>query len=113
MQEFNHILVRLGEALDIPVCATGDVHYCKPEEQVLWLKMREAKGFDINDYHPPLHFRTTEEMLEAFSYLEEGKAYEIMIKNPTMITEQIEKVSLGKTLHKRLSIKNCIKRCDF
>lgn len=33
--DMNKTIIELGEALDIPVCATCDVHYLNPEEKNL------------------------------------------------------------------------------
>ena len=47
-----------------------------------------GKGFDDADRQPPLFLRTTDEMLEEFSYLGAAKAREIVIDNPVKIAEQ-------------------------
>ena len=45
------------------------------------------------DVQPPLFLRTTDEMLEEFSYLGAAKAREIVIDNPVKIAGMIEKIS--------------------
>ena len=56
-----------------------------------------GKGFDDADRQPPLFLRTTDEMLEEFSYLGAAKAREIVIDNPVKIAGMIEKISSGQS----------------
>lgn len=41
----------------------------------------------------PLYLHTTDEMLEEFEYLGSAKAKEIVIDNPNMIADMVEKIS--------------------
>ena len=69
IREWNRTVVRLGEELGKPVCATGDVHFLDPEDEAYRHVLLDTKGFDDADAPNPLYFRTTEEMLEEFAYL--------------------------------------------
>ena len=73
--------------------ATCDVHFLDPDDEVYRRIIMAGKGFDDADEQAPLFLRTTEEMLEEFSYLGAAKAREIVIDNPVKIAGMIEKIS--------------------
>ena len=50
-----------------------------------------GKGFE-DEPQAPLYFRTTEEMLEEFSYLSAEEARKVVIEDPNLIADQIEDV---------------------
>ena len=92
LRAFNRRVVALGERLGKPVCATGDVHFMEPEDEVYRHVLLAAKEFEDADKPNPLYFRTTGEMLDEFSYLGREKAHEVVIDNPKMIADWCDNV---------------------
>ena len=93
LMQINKKIVALGEEYHKPVIATCDVHFLEPEDEIYRKIILAGKGFKDADNQPPLYLRTTEEMLEEFSYLGREKAEEVVITNTRLIADQIEKIS--------------------
>lgn len=93
LRNYNRKIVELGEKYNKPVCATCDVHFLDPEDEVYRRIIMAGKGFDDADFQAPLYLRTTEEMLEEFAYLGSDKAEEVVITNTNMIADMVEKIS--------------------
>ena len=90
LEEIIKNLVKLGEELDIPVVATGNVHYLNPEDKIY----REILLTSVNNgqklNYPDVHFRTTNEMLDEFAFLGEEKAFEVVVTNTHWVNNQLE-----------------------
>lgn len=91
--DINKRIVSLGEQFGKPVCATCDVHFLDPEDEVYRRIIMTGQGFKDSDDQAPLYLRTTEEMLKEFEYLGPNKAEEVVIKNTRKIADMCEKIS--------------------
>lgn len=102
-------LIEVGRRVNKPVLATGNVHYIEPEDEIYReiIVRSLGQGAPINrpigrgeDAQPaPLpkaHFRTTNEMLDDFSFLGEDLAYEIVVKNTSDFAECFEEIEVVK-----------------
>ena len=109
-------LIKTAKSASKMVCATGDCHYLNPEDKIYRDVYISAKGLQgarhplnlapresekniekkLAWYKNPLpnpdqHFRTTDEMMECFSFLNDTKLEEeIIIENTNKIADMID-----------------------
>jgi len=93
IRNINRKIVELGELYGKKVAATCDTHFLNPEDEIYRTIVLRSKGMNKKEEECPLYFRTTEEMLEEFSYLGWEKAKEVVIKNTNEIADMIEAIS--------------------
>lgn len=96
-------IVECADSIGKLVVATGDVHYANPEDKVsrdIYIAAKAVGGKfhplrlkDPTLPNPDQHYRTTREMLDAFSFLGEEKAKEIVITNTNKIADMCEEMS--------------------
>ena len=92
LRQMNRDILELGWELNKPVVATGDVHFLDPADGFYRQVLLSGLGYEDANLQAPLHFRTTEEMLEEFTYLGTDSAREVVITNPNAIAGQIEQI---------------------
>ena len=91
--EINKRIVELGMQFNKLVCATCDVHFLNPQDEVYRRIIMAGQGFKDSDDQAPLYLRTTEEMLKEFSYLGPDKAHEVVVTNTRKIADMCEKIA--------------------
>ena len=94
LRDLNRAVVNLAHRLDKPVCATGDVHFLNPEDEIYRRILLASKKFSDADRPLPLYLKTTDEMLKEFSYLGAEECYDVVIRNPNAIADQVEEFEL-------------------
>lgn len=94
LRNYNRQLVQLARELGKPCCATGDVHFMNPEDEIYRHILLNSKNFADADEPAPLYFRTTNEMLDEFSYLGEEECRRVVVEDPGRIAAQVETFEL-------------------
>lgn len=95
LKEIIANITKLGEKLNKPVVATGNVHYLNDEDKIYRKILISSQGGanPLNRHElPKVHFRTTDEMLEAFSFLGEEKAKEIVVTNTQKVASLVDDI---------------------
>ncbi|WP_319471306.1 PolC-type DNA polymerase III [uncultured Trichococcus sp.] len=94
LEEIITQIVAIGDELGKTVVATGNVHYLNKEDAIYReiligsLKVNQGKVLHM----PEAHFRTTDEMLDCFSFLGKEKAKEIVVFNTQKIADSIGEI---------------------
>ncbi len=92
LMDLNRGIIELARELGKPVVATGDVHVLDPHDGILRTIIQAGQGYDDAESDKPLYLRTTQEMLDEFSYLGEDAAREVVIDGPHRVNAMIEAV---------------------
>ena len=96
IEQMNKYIYELATKKNKIVTASSNVHYLDEEEDLLRAILLYGSGtvYNARQYkiNNGFYFRTTNEMLEEFSYMGEDIANEIVIKNTRLIASMIEEV---------------------
>ena len=94
-------IVKVAEEAGVLVCATSDAHHLLREDKIyrdiIINQKFNGKLHPLNRRGitpPDMHFYTTKEMLDAFSFLGSEKAKEIVVTNPNIIADRCEIVEV-------------------
>ncbi|HSQ33855.1 MAG TPA: PolC-type DNA polymerase III, partial [Peptostreptococcaceae bacterium] len=92
LRDINKKLVEVAKEYGKLIVATGDVHYLDPHDDIYRKILKNGQGFNVKDEEGRLYFRTTDEMIEEFSYLGEELAREVVITNPNKIADMVDEI---------------------
>ncbi len=92
LNEISRRIIHLADKVNIPVVATGDVHFMEESDSVFREILMAGQGFKDASEQAPLYLRTTQDMLSQFEYLGEDTAYEVVVKNPNLIADMCEEI---------------------
>lgn len=92
LQDINRKILALADKAGKMTVATGDVHFLDPKDAQYRCIIQSSQGFRDPENQPPLYFKTTDEMLEEFSYLGPERAHEVVIDNPNRIADMTESI---------------------
>lgn len=95
LEDIIRKLVKVSRKLDKPLVATGNVHYLDETDAIFRQVLIGSQG-GANPLNrstlPKVHFRTTNEMLDAFDFLGEETARELVVDNSLKIADMIDVV---------------------
>ncbi len=89
LKEINRKIIALADKQGKLVVATTDAHYGEPEEALYRNILMAGQGYKDAENGQGLYLRTTDEMLEEFSYLGEELAKKVVIENTNKIADMI------------------------
>ena len=102
IKDIEEIIIKIitrAKALNKIVVATSNCHYLRPElkkyRDILIATPQIGGGLSpLSKYKeaPDAHFRTTNEMLEEFSFLDPVLAMEIVVDNTNKIADMVERI---------------------
>ena len=90
LRENNRKIISCADRLGKLVVATTDAHYDEPESAIYRNVIMGGMGFDNAENGQGLYLRTTEEMLEEFSYLGDDLAYKVVVENTNKIADMVD-----------------------
>lgn len=93
IRKLNKRIDGIGIKLNIPVAATCDAHFFSDEDALFRKIIMHGMKYKDVEFQAPLYIKTTDEMLEEFSYLGKERAYSAVVDVPSAIADSIEKLT--------------------
>lgn len=89
LRNIDRRIVELAQELGKPVVATTDTHYKDPDDAIYRNIIMAGMGFD-DESSDGLYMKTTDEMLDEFSYLGPEMAHKVVIDYPNAIADMVD-----------------------
>ena len=89
IRELNKRIIDLADRLGKPCVATTDSHYSEPDDAIYRNIIMAGMGFEDAENGQGLYMKTTDEMMQEFSYLGD-RAKEIVIDNTIKIADMCD-----------------------
>ncbi len=96
-------LIKMAKKLNKLIVATGDVHFLNPTDKIyrdvfianptIGINRRAhplCNRKDPRAFTPSQYFRTTDEMMECYPYLDHNETYEYVVENTNKIADMID-----------------------
>lgn len=90
IRNVNILLADIADAFGLPLVATTDSHFLNKEDGMYRKHILMDLEFEDAEDQADLYFRTTQEMLDEFSYLGEERAFNCVVKNTNDIADLCE-----------------------
>lgn len=90
LMEYNKKIFNMGKRFNKPVVATGDVHYAKKDEYIYRNILMFGMGYVNIPKKPYLYLKSTDEMINEFSYLGKKNSLDVVINNTNYIASLCE-----------------------
>lgn len=95
IRSINKEILSLGKELNKPVIADSDTYYIEEEDDVLRrivLNGKPGRPDPQANRSQKFYFKSTEEMLDEFSYLGEENSYKVVVENTKFLKESIKDI---------------------
>jgi len=92
LEEVSKRFYNIAKELGKFCVATGDLHFVNPEDSFNREIIQYTQGYEESGSQAELYYKTTEEMLEEFSYLGDDISREVVIEAPKKISDMIEEL---------------------
>lgn len=93
VEELIKKLIQIAQEQNKLFIATGDVHYLEPHDNIYRkILVSSLSGMNRANNLPEVYFRTTDEMLDSFSFLGDSLAKKVVVDNTNELANLIEEI---------------------